>query len=56
MEACTVLVDFPTHINTIKMELSILYFRGHRVKFSNYDVTQSLKIEFVLANHVDLHV
>ena len=32
-------MDFPIHIDTISMDLSILYFKGHRSKF--------LKIEHI---------
>ena len=32
------LMDFPVHIDTISMDMSILYFKGHRSKFINVDI------------------
>ena len=48
------LVDYPIHIDTISMELSILYFEGLLVKISiKFDIFLSLKIVFILANSAD---
>ena len=30
-----ILMDFPIHIDTISMGLSIVYFKGSQVEFSN---------------------
>ena len=46
-------MDYPIHINTIKMELSILYLKGLSVKISKNDAFLSLKIVFILANSAD---
>ena len=45
-------MDYPIHIDTISMELSILFFRGS--KFLLNDVFLSLKIDFAFANSADL--
>ena len=42
-------MDYPIHIDTICMELSILYFKGLPVKLFINDVL-SLTIVFILAN------
>ena len=47
------LMDYPIHIDTISMELFILYFDGFPVKLSINDVFLSLKIVFIIANSVD---
>ena len=44
-----ILMDFPLHIDTISMDLSILHFKGSQVELSNL----SLKIVFILANSAD---
>ena len=47
-------MDYPIHIYTISMELSILCFRGLVVKISiKFDIFLSLKIVFILANIAD---
>ena len=43
-------MEFPTHIDTISMELSILYFIGSQVITSKNIVFLSLKIDFVLSD------
>ena len=43
-----ILLDFPIQIKTIRIALSIIYFEGSHVKFSNNYVFQSLKIVFIL--------
>ena len=47
-------MDYPTYIDTISMEMSILYFKGLLVKFLLNDVSLSLKIVFILANSANL--
>ena len=47
-------MDYPIHIDTICMELSILYFKGLQVKLSINDVLLSLTIVFILANSASL--
>ena len=44
-------MDFPIHINTISMDLSILYFKGTQVKITNFNTFLYLKI--ILANSAD---
>ena len=39
-----ILMEYPKHIDTISMELSILYFKGFSVKISINVVFLSLKI------------
>ena len=46
-------MDFPLHIDTIRMGLPIVYFNGSKVKFLNYDVFLSLKVVLILANSAD---
>ena len=46
-------MDYPIHIDTISMELSILYFKGLSVKISKNYAFLSLKIVFILANSAD---
>ena len=46
-------MDYPIHTDTIRMELSILYFKGLSVKISKNDAFLSLKIVFILANSAD---
>ena len=46
-------MDFPIFIHTISMGLPILYLRGHRYNFLNYDVFRSLKVVLILANSAD---
>ena len=43
-------MDVPIQINTIRMGFPIHILRGHRLKFSNNYVLQSLKIVFIFAN------
>ena len=43
-------MNYSRNIDTICMELSILYFKGLQVKLSLNDVLLSLMIVFVLAN------
>ena len=38
-----ILMDFPIHFDTVSLGLSILYLRGHRLKFLKYDVFLSLE-------------
>ena len=48
-------MDYPIHIDSISMGLSILYCKGLPVKISkNYDVFLSLKIVFILANRANI--
>ena len=46
-------MDFPIHIDTTSVGLPIVYFKGHRLSFLNYDVFLSLKIVCILANSAD---
>ena len=46
-------IDFPIQIATIRMGLSIIYFKGSQVDFPNKCVLQSLNIEFIIANSAD---
>ena len=48
------MMDYPTHIDTTSMELSILYLKGlpGEILLYNY-VFMSLKIVFILANSAD---
>ena len=48
-----ILMDYPIHIDTISMELSISYFKGFSVKISINGVLLSLKIVFILAYSAD---
>ena len=48
-----ILIDFPIQINTIRMELSITYFKGHRFEFPDYDVFKSVKIVLTSAKSID---
>ena len=41
---------FPMHIDTICMELSIVYSEGHGYNSLNHDVYMSVNIIFMLAN------
>ena len=47
-----ILMDFPIHIDTISIGLSIVYFKGSKVEFSNVCEFLSLK---VVAFHLGLH-
>ena len=42
-----ILIDYPKRIDTISMELSILYFKGGQSKFLQYNVFLSMKIIFL---------
>ena len=47
-------MDYPIHIDTISMELSILCFKVLMIRISIYNsVFLSLKIVFILANSAD---
>ena len=46
-------MDFPIQINTIRMGLSIIYFKESEVKIQNNYELQSLRIVIILANSVD---
>ena len=46
-------MDFLIKINTIRMELSIIYFKGHRSAFPNKDAFWSLRIVFTLSSSVE---
>ena len=48
-------MDFPIHIDTIIMGLSIVYFKGSQVDFLNYQVHvfQFGKVVLILANSAD---
>ena len=46
-------MDFPIYIDTISIELPIVYFKGSQVNFLNYDVFLSLKIVFILVKSAD---
>ena len=46
-------MDFPIHIDTINMELSILYFMGSQVKILNLNMFLSRNTIFILANSAD---
>ena len=48
-----ILLDYPIHIDTISMELSILYLKGFSVQISINGIFLSLKIVFILANSAD---
>ena len=48
-----ILMDFPIHIKAIKMGLSIIYLKGHRPLFPDYDLFLSLRIVLTLTNSVD---
>ena len=43
-------IDLPVQILTIRMGLSIIWFKGSQVDFPNKCVLQSLNIAFILAN------
>ena len=43
-------MDFPIQIATIRMDLSIICFKGPQVDFLNKCVLQSLNIAFIIAN------
>ena len=49
-----ILVEFPVQINTIKMRLSIVYLRGHRLQFPNYNVFLTLRFVFTIKKGVSL--
>ena len=44
---------FPIQIHALRMGLSIIYIRGHKLKFPNYDVFMSLKIVLTSTKSVD---
>ena len=46
-------MDYPIHIDTIHMELSISCFKGLKFNFLYNDVLLSQKIVFILANSAD---
>ena len=46
-------MDYPIHIDTISMELFMMYFSGHQSNFLQNDVFTSLNIVFTLANNAD---
>ena len=46
-------MDFLLHIDTISMELPIVYFKGSQEEFLNHDVFLSLKVVLFLANSAD---
>ena len=46
-------MDFPIHIATLRMGLSIIYSRGYRYTFPNKYVLQSLIIVFIIANRAE---
>ena len=48
-----ILIDYPIINDTISMGYSLLYLRGHRSNFLNYDAFMSLKIVFILSNSTD---
>ena len=48
-----ILIDYSIHIDTISMELSILFFKGFQVKISTKDVFLTMKIVFILASSAD---
>ena len=37
-------MGFPIHIDTVSIGLSIIYFKGSKVEFVNYDVYLSLEV------------
>ena len=45
-----ILIDFPIHIDSRRMSLSILYFKGSKVAFLNYDGLMSIKVVLILVN------
>ena len=47
-------MDFPIHTDTISIGLPIVYLKGSRWNFLNYDVLLSLKIVLISANSEDL--
>ena len=46
-------MDYPIHIDTISIELSILHLKGLPVKFLYNDVFLSLMIVFILAKSAE---
>ena len=47
-------MDLPIHIDTINMEMLILYFKGSYVEISfNYDIFLFLRVVIILANSAD---
>ena len=48
-----ILMDYPIHIDTISMCLSILYYKGSHVKIYKVNLFLSPKIVFILANSAD---
>ena len=46
-------MDYPIHIDTISMQLSIFILRGCQTKFLKNDVFLSLRIVFIQANSAD---
>ena len=46
-------MDFPKHIDTISMGLSIVYNKGHMYNYLIYDEFLSLKGVLIIANSVD---
>ena len=49
-----ILIDFPTHIDTISMGFSILYFKGLHVKNFEFQYISVPEDIFTLANSADL--
>ena len=47
-------INFPIQIATIRMGLSLMFFKGSQVDFPNKCIIQSLNIAFIIANSADL--
>ena len=45
-----ILLDIPSHIDTISKGLPTMYLEGSQVGFLNYDIFLSLKVSLILAN------
>ena len=48
-----ILVDFPIHIDSISIDLSILYLWGSKIEILHFNIFLSMKIYFILANSAD---
>ena len=46
-------MDFPIHIDTISMGMSIVYFKGSLVEFSKLSLYLSLEVVLILAKSAD---
>ena len=46
-------MDFPIHIDTISMGMSIVYFKGSLVEFSKLWLFLSLEVVLILAKSAD---